>query len=441
MQAYGTRYKLSLFSDFTFFKDTGLRFIEEPDGSILDTRDGPVIPGAHYVPGDEIEQNDQRYLYGARARWRRDWRVSGRPVESELGFDTRNDSIGVALYRAVERRRFFGINKLHVEERSVAGYAQQQIFLTDWIRLEAGLRGDFFMFDGHSRLPRQGADPNFDPVSIGGSTSAGIVSPKANLILTPIDKTDVFLNFGTGFHSNDARNAILAKDDDHFSPLVRAIGWEVGTRTHHFENLELATAFWFLDLDSELVFSGDAGKQETGAGGNFAPAGKTRRFGVDFEARYRFTDWLHADFDLSYAHARFRNGDAVPLAPWLLMNGGLTAEFENGFSIALRSRYLADRPAIEDRSLTADGYKLFDVIATYRWRNLEASLALLNITDTEWQEATFDDTSCVLREISSVGGCDAKPGKQTAHAEEPPDDIHFTPGNPFGIRGGIAVYF
>jgi outer membrane receptor protein involved in Fe transport len=441
LQVYGTQYKLDLFTDFTFFKDTGLRFIEEPDGSIVDTRDGPVVPGARYVPGDGIEQNDQRYMYGFKSRYTHYWLLLDRPVESEVGFESRNDSIDITLGRQVHRARFFDIERVHVEEHSFAGYMQQQIFWTDWVRFEVGLRGDFYVFDGTNRLPEQAPDPNFDPVRIAGYTTAGIVSPKANLIATPVKNTDVFVNFGTGFHSNDARNALLSRNDSSFSPLTRAIGWEVGSRTRQYDRLDLAAAFWFLDLDSELVFSGDAGNQETGAGGTFEPAGKTRRYGLDFEARYQFRDWLYSDFDLAYAHAEFRNGDAVPLAPTLLMNGGLTAEFGNGLSVAFRSRFLDDRPAIEDRSLTADGYKLFDVIAKYRWRNVEASLAFLNVTNTAWQEATFSDRSCVLHEVGAATGCSVKPGKQNAHPEEPTPDIHFTPGNPFGVRGGATFYF
>src|SRR5262249_33915954 len=155
-----------------------------------------------------------------------------------------------------------------------------------------------------------------------------------------------------------------------FSPLTKAIGYEVGARTKQLDDrLELASTLWLLDLDSELVFSGDAGNQETGAGGNFAPAGPSRRWGVDVEARYDLTDWLTADCDLTWADPRFENGDAIPLAPTLLMNGGLTAQLADGLSVALRSRFLDDRPAIEDRSLTARGYFLLDLIAKYRWRN------------------------------------------------------------------------
>src|SRR5262249_44686630 len=139
---------------------------------------------------------------------------------------------------------------------------------------------------------------------------------------------------------------------------------------------------------------------------------------------------------------RFRTtGEAIPLAPTLLMNGGFTAELTNGFSAALRMRYLGDRPAIEDRSLTARGYFLMDLIGKYRWRNVEGSIALLNLTDTDWREAQFSDNTCVLGETgTNSNGCLIAPGKQGTHAD-PPADIHFTPGNPFGVRGGLTLFF
>ena len=270
--------------------------------------------------------------------------------------------------------------------------------LPDWIRADVGLRGDVYFLHGFDDLPVQPFDPNFDPVRIRGRTTDGMVNPKANLILTPAANTDVFFNFGTGFH--------------------------VGT-------------------------------QETAAGGNFRPARASRRYGVDVESLFRVTRRLTADYDLSYADPRFRNGDAIPLAPTLLMNGGLTLDLGHGLSTALRLRFLDDRPAIEDRSLIARGYTLLDLIARWRWRNVEASLALLNLTDTDWREAQFADTSCVRREVVPGGfppkgnpgrngfrfPCVAQPGKQTDHPLEPAPDIHFTPGNPLGVRAGITVFF
>jgi hypothetical protein len=432
-QAYATRYKMRLWSDFTFFQDSGLRFFELPGGGIFDsgTR-GPAPAGARAIPGDGIEQNDFRYLYGARGSYTRAYDL-GLPMASKIGVETRNDDIDVAVHRQVRRNRFFTVSKVNVVERSVSGFLSQQVFFTDWLRFEGGLRGDVFRFEVNDRLQARAA-PTFTAFPLEGSKTDGIVSPKANLIVTPEPKTDIYLNFGTGFHSNDARGVIQAEraNDPNLVPLARALGYEIGARTRRFDRLDLGAALWLLDLESEVVFCGDCGTIERNATGSFEPGASTRRWGVDFETRYQVTGWLTADYDLSFADPRFkRTGKAIPVAPTLFMNGGLTAEFDNGFSTAFRVRFLDDRPGNEDRSIPARGYLIMDLFAKYRWRNVEVGVDFLNLADFDWQEAVFVDTSCTAREVRQ-GRCGNPSG--------PPEDVHFTPGDPFGVRGRLVVY-
>jgi len=402
VQLYGSRYKLTLFSDFTFFQRDPIR-------------------------GDGINQDDSRVLYGGRVRYNRLWTLGALPTQSTFGLETRNDDADVGLFRQQKRRRFATVNKVHVEERSFSGYLQQEFFLRDWVRLQIGVRGDFFLFDVGNRLPRNA----LDAVRIRGYTSDGIVNPKANLILSPFSdspslwrNTEFFLNFGMGYHSNDARDAVQANG----KPLARSTGGELGARTNLWNALDLAAALWILDLDSELVFVGDEGTTEA--------SGPTRRWGVDFEARYSLFPWLLADLDLSYADPRFRvTGKAIPLAPTVLMNGGLTAFFTDSFSGALRARYLDDRPANENHSLTARGYFLLDLILKYRWRNLEASLQVLNLTDVDWRQTQFATNSCVRREVGAAPRCPADGGGEGV------EDINFVPGYPLTLRGGLTVFF
>jgi outer membrane receptor protein involved in Fe transport len=427
-QGYASRYKLRLWSDFTFFQDTGLRFFEN-DGQIVDTGAADSAPFARAIPGDGLEQNDFRWLFGGRGSCQRVYELKV-PMASKIGVETRNDDIDVAVYRQVKRNRFFAVSKVNVAETSVSGYLSQQIFFTDWLRFEGGLRGDVFRFDVSNRNRPQRPDPDFSAVPIEGTDSDSIVSPKANLIITPEPNTDVYLNFGTGFHSNDARGVIQGKQerDSNVVPLARAVGYELGTRTRQLDRIDAAAALWLLDLDSEVVFCGDCGTIERNATGSFEPGESSRRWGIDFETRIELMDWLFADYDLSYADPRFDNGKAIPVAPTLFMNGGLTAEFRNGFSTALRTRFLDDRPANEDRTIPARGYFIVDLLARYRWRNVEASLALLNLADFDWQEAVFADTSCTKAQAAN-GRCPS------------PEQIHFTPGDPFGVRAGLKVLF
>jgi outer membrane receptor protein involved in Fe transport len=455
-QAYGLRYKFRLWSDFTFFRDTGLRFIETSTAVIDCAFRNPACatPAPNYIPGDGIEQNDQRYTYGGRADYTRYWELHGIPGQSQVAVETRNDTINLSLTRQVKRAIFYTANRLGVQEDTVSAWMQHQVFFSDWLRIESGLRGDVFFFNGNNRLPAQGSDPNFAPVVILGNTTDSVVSPKVNVVITPLPQTDIYLNYGNGFHSNDARNVLLAKANPQAAgntaaAIARSTAYEIGARTRQLDDrLDAATALWLMDLSSELVFSGDAGNQEIGAGGTFQPAGATRRWGIDFETRYRFTYWLYFDYDISYADPRFRTGEvpggAIPLAPTLLMNSGLTTEFPNGFSAAFRFRFLGDRWANEERTIPARGYALFDLIGRYRWRNLEAQLSFLNLTNTDWREAQFDDQSCIRSEIGTANSpCSlANPGQQgSADSNAGVEGIHFTPGNPFWVRGGIAVYF
>jgi hypothetical protein len=71
---------------------------------------------------------------------------------------------------------------------------------------------------------------------------------------------------------------------------------------------------------------------------------------------------------------------------------------------------------------------------------VQATLNFYNLTNTDWREAQFSDNSCLRSEIGRVPGCLARPGKQGTHADPAPD-IHFTPGNPFSIIGGLTVFF
>jgi outer membrane receptor protein involved in Fe transport len=446
LHGYAQRYKLRLWSDFTFFANSGLRFVQEPNGAIQDTGDGPVVPNAKYVPGDEIYQGDSRYVFGGRGSYTKNWFLADVPQQTQFALETRTDDVHIKLQRAVRRTSFFTVNEVYVREHSFSGYWAQQIFFTDWLRFEGGLRGDFYIFDVNNRLPNQAKDPNFDAVFLNGYTTAGLPSPKANLIVTPVENTELYLNFGRGFHSNDARSTVTGAFTGagpsgsgvtaatQPTPLVKALGYEVGARTHLFDRLDLAAAAWNLNLGSELVFSGDAGTDE-------ASSLPSRRYGVDFEARWQLNDWLSADYDLSWSHARFSDGGFVPLAVPIFMNGGLTADFHNGLTISLRGRYISDRAANETDTVTARGYYLIDLFGRYRWRDLELSLQLLNLTNTDWREAQFSDNSCVRSEMQSrnpAAPCYVKPGKTPV---TPADSIHFTPGNPIGVVAGVTWFF
>ena len=400
VQLYFSRYRLRMFSNFTFFSGDPVR-------------------------GDGIEQLDTRVVFGGRAQYRRMWTLGTMLLESSLGFETRNDNADVGLFRQQRRQRFFTTQKVEVWENAFSGYTQHELFLREWLRFIVGLRGDFFVFDVDDRSRHDATD------ALQGNATDGIVSPKASLIVSPFTnpssfwhQTDLFLNFGMGYHSNDARDAVQPGG----SGLARSTGAEIGARTRLYNRVELAASLWWLDLGSELVFVGDEGTTEQ--------RGPTRRWGVDVEVRAEVLPWLLLDYDLTYADPRFRvTGEAIPLAPTLLMNGGLTAYPVENLSAALRVRFLDDRAANEDRSVIARGYSLIDLLLRYRWRNIELSFDVLNLADTDWRETQFATESCVRRELGRDSRCPRSGGGPGIL------DTNFVSGYGINVRGGLTVFF
>ena len=119
------------------------------------------------------------------------------------------------------------------------------------------------------------------------------MSPKFAAAFGPWAGTEIYANAGMGFHSNDARGAAITVDPltgepaDRVTPLVRARGAEFGVRTVRVRGLQSTFALWYLGIDSELLFVGDAGTTEAGR--------PSRRVGIEWTNYWRLRPWLTAD--------------------------------------------------------------------------------------------------------------------------------------------------
>jgi hypothetical protein len=318
----------------------------------------------------------------------------------------RVDSARVVLATAIQRHQTGRTQDVHVLEQSWSPYAKVDVSPADWLRVVAGARGDVFSYDVVSRVNAGG--PELD-----GTVTRARPNVKTNVVLGPWAQTEFFANFGTGYHSNDAR-AVVA--DPRRPALPTARGYEFGVKTQLVPRVELSATYWVLDLASELVFVGDAGTTE--------PRGPSHREGWEIAAKVRLLDWLTFTGDVTTSRAAFKTGAAVPLAPRTTARADLTARLPFGFSSSVTMRYLGDRFADEDRHHTARGYTLVDVSARYRYRRLEAFVSVENVFDVDWREAQFFFTSRLPGE--SAGGV---------------PDVHFTPGAPRSVLGGVAIRF
>ena len=411
---YMTVYDFALYSNFTFL-----------------ARD--------LINGDQIEQRDNRTMYGAKSSYR--WLKAWHDVlfDSSFGGVARTDSIVNGLSYTANRERLTNVIDNDVHETSVGAWAKEEIQLTRRFRLVGGVRADNFTFQVNDRL---------EDLNTRGSRSSGVrgrslVSPKASAILTAHRTTNLFANFGYGFHSNDARGVVRSQQP--VTPLTRTLGYEVGARTRVLGGrLESAVSLWAINVDSETVWIGDEGTTESG--------GSTRRTGVEWEGRCELRPWLFADADVTVAKAKFRqnagNGNSVALAPRLTASGGLSALHPSGWRGALRALYIASRPATEDSFLTAEATAVADAFAAYRWRAVEVTLNVENVLNQRYKAAQF----ATVARLAGDAPTDAPPpsnacpaGTRAAVADNGNfggcEDVSFSPGNPVNLRLTGTYYF
>jgi outer membrane receptor protein involved in Fe transport len=389
-QLFVNQYDFELYSNFTFFLD-------DP------------------INGDQIRQRERRNLGGYKGSVQHYGLLLNRPVNWEGGIQVRYDATrNSELSRSKGRVATLSSIQLgDIQELNAAVYADANWQLSNQVTLQAGVRYDQFHFAYHNRL-----DSSFQAFS---QTARGIASPKLSIFWDISTKMQLFAQAGRGFHSNDTR-VVTAQTGRAILPA--AMGFDLGFRLKPFPRLLLNGSLWTLDLEQEFVYVGDAGIVE--------PSGRTLRRGVDLSLRYQLSKWLFADFDYNWTDPRSvgvpEGEHYIPLAPIHSSIGGLRVEL-GGWMGSLRYRYLGDRPANEDNSLTATGYTLLDAVVNYtpvlKSGNtpITFSLSGQNLANVHWKEAQFDTESRLRNESESTS------------------EIHFTPGTPFFVKAGLSFRF
>lgn len=378
-----SKYDFELYSNFTFF-------LEDP------------------INGDQIKQKENRTIYGMNAELNKKAKLNDVNILLQFGGGFRADETkDTQLSHTLNRTMTLQQIKLgDIDESNLYTYLNSE-FSFGKLMINPALRLDYFKFNYQDKLTMNYKTQTESKVKI---------APKLNFIYSQSNNLQFFVKSGIGFHSNDTRVVV---ENSGKQILPTAIGTDVGTIWKPFPKLIVNSALWYLYLEQEFVYVGDAGIIE--------PSGKSKRMGIDFGLRYQLNDWFYLDTDANYTYARTMNEpkglDYIPLAPDFTSTGGVSFQKWNGFAGGLRYRYLRSRPANEDNSIVAKGYFVSDFNLNYEYRSISFGIAIENLFDTKWNETQFATESRLKNESTSV------------------EEIHFTPGAPFFMKGKIMYKF
>jgi outer membrane receptor protein involved in Fe transport len=351
--AYIVRSKLNLFSNFTYFLD-------DPDD------------------GDQFRQIDDRSFAGFELGER--WDIGRSHLR--LGVQGRFDDIGrVGLYRTSARQLISTVREDAVRQGSLGTFVSYEFPMGDRLRSTLGVRYDIFQAKVDARsLPDNG-----------GSSRDSKVSLKANLAYRISQPLELYASFGEGLHSNDARGTTIRRDPLTGEPanrvpgLVGSRGAELGARWFPAGKLNASLVAWTLDLESELLFIGDAGGTEASR--------PSRRQGVELGVYLLDTGSLSGELELSYTRARFRDADPttrqIPGSIPLVISGGVTWKPAPGWAITPRVRYVGRYPLNEDATVRADHSLLVNLRLSRDWQRFGLALDLLNLLDRRDQDIAY----------------------------------------------------
>jgi hypothetical protein len=377
--AYALRYRLNLFSNFTYFLD-------DP------------------VNGDQFEQLDNRTVTGFQLEHQWSLSLGGREVEASAGLQARNDVISNGLFHTRDQERLAVTRRDDIEQLSGGPYLQARVHWTPWLRTVTGLRADGYHADVRSNLAENS-----------GTRNDALLSPKLAVTLGPWSATEVYLNYGYGFHSNDARGATIRIDPrtgepaDRVDPLVRARSADVGVRTTAVRNLQTSLTVFRLDLDSELIFVGDAGITEASR--------PSRREGFELQNFYRPRPWLTLDADYAYSRSRFSDsdpaGDHIPGSIESALSAGVSVDNLGPWFGSLRLRYFGPRPLVEDDSIRSRASNLLNFRIGRRLPNgLSLAAEVFNLLDERVSDIDYYYESQLPGEPGPVNDLHSHPAEK-----------------------------
>ena len=347
-RSYIIGYELDLWSNFTYLLD-------DPVG------------------GDQFKQKDKRTIFGG--SYENLWVGNTESfTEHRFGIDFRHDAVDeVGLYRSREREIMGPIREDQVDESSISSFYEMSFDLRSSWRAVLGIRADAFKFKVNSK-----------DYNLTDDDSDFILSPKASIAYAFSDNNEMYFSYGNGFHSNDARGVITFRDpitEEKLSPadpLVKSTGFEWGIKALINEQLNTSLAVWSLELDSELLFVGDAGNTEANR--------PSKRWGIEFNNLWSINEIWSLEADFAYSNAKFNDDDlenrSVPGSLKNVASGILSAEYPSGFFASFSFRYFGEVPLIEDGSIKSEGSTYANLVLGWLMDDWQVQLDILNIFDS-----------------------------------------------------------
>ncbi len=427
--AFVSRSLFDLFSNFTFF-------FADP------------------IYGDDIQQHDSRLQEAGNVQFFKPYDFGGVQSLLTIGGGVHLNQINVGLHPTINRnpnRKFLDGNidnpnvlftRANAKVNNYSGYVQNSFaFFDGHLRVDAGLRFDYFKFDlnGYELSGEEDDDPNpcnsnfVDPVTpanpcaliLDGGDGSGKFQPKLAVAYSPFETFPMtfYANYGRGISSQDARGVVRNPD----APKISTTDFYQAGTSYNGHRFSLTFSSFLIDRSNEQVYIPDDGSIEF--------AGRSRSYGVEVRNSIRFNRYFSFNGGLTQVIKAYYPGEftednrrvVIDSAPRTVANGGLVLSELRGFNAFLNWRHISSyRLDGDDRSIKAAGHDVVDLSLTKRLRKwVDLNFSIDNVLNKKYYETQNFFESRI------------RPGEDSPVVSR----IHATPGYPFTVSAGVTFRF
>ncbi len=367
----------------------------------------------HEQRGDLIDRTSNAYTVGARGNARARFRLFERNQEIEVGYSARVDSV-----TGVQERIEAGGNVPYLRDLDLAStltdfgaYADLNLSPVWWLTVRGGLRGEFLTYDVLDNCAVKTVrrpDPTNPPGNASclsqqdfglprepdarNSATAGVLLPRASVLVGPFKELTFSGSVGTGVRSIDPQYVSQNLD----APFASIFSWEGGAAwAHRFEHHETtARAVVFgTRVDKDLVFNEQEGRGVIG--------GSTSRLGALFAGRAR-GEFYDVSANVTWVQSKFDDTNLlVPYVPDLVgrLDGALFHEVPwwRPLDGAIDAKLGVGATYVGRRALPygqrSDVIFVMDASAEVSWKWVSLGLSVTNLLDTKYRLGEFNFAS------------------------------------------------
>ncbi|MBI4436038.1 MAG: TonB-dependent receptor [Candidatus Omnitrophica bacterium] len=300
--------------------------------------------------------------------------VAGTEFTSNLQDDERFDTTN-GVRTAITTSRV-------TDKKTTGVYGQYDFDVTDWCRLNAGLRFDDVSFHFVNELDATANRKNHFSTT----------SPKVGVVLQPWEeRLSLFGNFSRSFKSPNISDLFafpgVGGSDPNLGP-EKGESFEGGVRFNLWERILGALSYFRVNLSDEIRFDGTATSVEFPFG-KFTNVAKTRRHGVELSLKGN-TLGLDGYFTYAFTDATLRSGDnsgrKLTMVPPNQFTWGASHTYREALTLGFDGFYMDDQYVTGDDANTdspLEDYLVTNAQLVYKQKDdLEIFFRVNNLFDT-----------------------------------------------------------